>query len=826
MFILDSFSWKFRNAKNGPWLPAHVPGSVHLDLRRNGKIPDPFFGTNEQELASLEEQAWDYKTVFTVSSELLEREEIDLVADGLDTLATITLNGRTVAATENMFVGYRWPIKRWLRRGQNELLVHFASPMPYIRQKRKSHFFAEWNDPIGGASGIRKEQCNFGWDWGPRLVTSGIYRSLRIEGWSGNRLSHVRLTQDHFRGAVTLKLKPEPQRESSRTRYRAMVKFGNELIGETEATRNGTLEIKIAKPELWWPHLHGKQPLYTVTVELLDDNGKALDIWTRRIGLRTIELDRHADKFGESFQFRINGRAIFAKGANWIPAHVFTSAVTREMIDDILTSAVLANMNMVRVWGGGVYESEDFYDLCDEKGLLVWQDFMFACSLYSGDKHFLGLCREEAEYQVKRLAHRCCLALWCGNNEIEMMASEFIMADPKLKKDYDALFNKLLPETVAKLDGSTPYWPSSPHQKRGLEDREGAEKSGDAHFWDVWHQRKPVKTYEAQKCRFYSEFGMQSFNYPDIAATYCSPEEFNIFAPRMEAHQKNSAGNLIILDYVSRLYRFPKNHASLVYLSQLNQAYCLQIGVEHFRRSMPRTMGALYWQINDCWPVASWSSLEFGGKWKALHYAARRFFAPALVSVHLPGEEKIGIGNRFSSTINEAHLYTIYDGAKPASGTLRFEIRHINGRIVFKKSKRVALRHNKSRLQQKLSLAPWIAKYGRVSLYLRYALDIDGVTISEDTAFFLPPRFIDLPQAPIDHTLQALSPRKFKLTLKSSVFQHRVWFDFPGISYKAHDNYFDLYPGIKKEVLLDFAQPFAKKFVEKKLTMMSLVNSY
>ena len=826
MLTLHSFSWKFRDTAAKRWLPAQVPGCVHLDLHRNGEIPDPFFGTNEQKIEPLEEHSWDYKTSFFVSAELLAEEEIDLVADGLDTLATVMLNGRRVAATENMFVGYSWPIKKLLRRGRNELLIHFASPMPYIREKRKSHRIPEWNDPVGGASCIRKEQCNFGWDWGPRFVTSGIYRDLRIEGWSGNRLPHVRIAQSHARDAVTLKLKPEPQRRMPKARYRAKVKFGKTVVAQTEALQAGFLEIKITNPKLWWPHLHGDQPLYTVEVELLDDSGKTIDTWSRRIGLRTIELDRHPDKFGESFQFKVNGRVLFAKGANWIPAHVFAAAATRETLDDILTSAVLANMNMIRVWGGGIYESEDFYDLCDEKGLLVWQDFMFACALYPGDKHFLGLCREEAEYQVKRLAHRCCLALWCGNNEIGSGMANQMKADPKLRKAYDNLFNVLLAETVARFDGVTPYWPSSPHNEEGFDNPQNVGKSGDCHFWEVWHMRKPVKTYEAQKFRFCSEFGMQSFNYPDIAATYCPPEDFNIFSPRMEGHQKNSAGNLIILEYISRLYRFPKNHTSLAYLSQLNQAYCMQLGVEHFRRSMPQTMGALYWQINDCWPVVSWSSLEFGGKWKALHYAARRFFAPALVSVYLPGEEKIHLCNRFLTTVDEAQIFTVYDGIAPTTGILRWEIRHIDGRVVFKESKRVALRYNESRLQRKLSLTPLIQKHGRDKLYLYYALEIDGVTVSEDIVFFMPPRFIDLPKASIARNLQALTPQKFKLTLKSPVFQHRVWFDFPGIFHRAADNYFNLYPGTKKEIVIDFARPLSEASARKKLTLMSLADSY
>lgn len=484
--------------------------------------------------------------------------------------------------------------------------------------------------------------------------------------------------------------------------------------------------------------------LYDLDVELME-KGEVIDRVTRRIGLRTIELDRHPDQYGESFQFKCNGVVFFAKGANWIPDHSFVSEVKQQDYEDRLTSAVQAHMNMLRVWGGGIYEMDTFYDLCDEKGLLVWQDFMFACALYPGDAHFCGLVQEEAVYQVKRLSHRACLALWCGNNELELRPND-IIGHRQRKKAYETVFYRLLPDIVKKYDGVTPYWPSSPHNPEGYDRGPNNENMGDCHFWEVWHARKPVKTYETKKFRFCSEFGMQSYSSPDLVDTFCPKEEQNVFSPIFENHQKHGAGNLIIFDYISRLYRFPKDYSALSYLSQLNQAYCMKIGVEHFRRSMPRTMGALYWQINDCWPVASWSSLEFGGNWKALHYEARRFFAPFLVSAYVPGDETIvkNSANLVVSTIDEVHLYTVSDERLTHQGTLSWRLCHLDGRVLREGSKAITLRYSQSVLQQKLRFGEDMARHKAANLYLRLWLEVEGITVSEQTVFLTAPRNLHL----------------------------------------------------------------------------------
>jgi beta-mannosidase len=815
--------WRFRDATSGsPWRTAVVPGCVHQDLRRHRLIPDPFWGTNEIDLQWIEERDWEYRTSFIAPKSLLAEKVVELVADGLDTVATLQLNGREVGRTENMFLGYRWDVRPLLRAGSNHLVIRFSSALDYIRTHRTGHQPRDINDPVGRCTVIRKQQCQFGWDWGPRFVTAGIWRDLRLEGWTGNRLDSVRVTQDHRAdGSVALQFSPELARPDPGATVRGTVSLAGRGVAAIENRK-----AKIEKPQLWWPHGQGAQPLYRIDVEVARPGGALIDRWSRRIGLRTIALDRHADAWGESFQFVVNGRPVFAKGANWIPAHSFVAGLTRADYERDLRSAVEANMNMVRVWGGGIYEGEAFYDLCDELGLLVWQDFMFACTLYPADDAFVASSRAEAEFQVRRLRHHACLALWCGNNEVFGCNAETLVANRKLFSEYEVLFHQMLPAAVAAGDGVTPYWPSSPWRGDLDAGFPAGEERGDTHYWDVWHARKPAKEYENYAFRFVSEFGMQSFASPETQAGFCPPDDANVFGPTMTNHQKNRFGNQIILDYVSRQYRFPKDQDALVFLSQLNQAECMRVGVEHYRRNMPRCMGALYWQLNDCWPVASWSSLEFTGQWKALHHLARRFFAPAVVSAHVPGEEQTITNNYRRTTVRVVHLYTVYDAPEPARGVLRWQLCHFDGRLFARGRKPVALRHGESVRQKTLDLSKAMARHGRDNLFLRIALEIAGTRVSEDTVFLAPPRFLALPRAKTAVTIKLRSPRSATLTFASPVFQHRFAFALPGLAHRCSDNYFELYPSEKKTVEVEFTRPQTLARIKRSLTFRSLVDTY
>ena len=821
---LASRPWRFRDCSGSRWLPAAVPGCVHTDLLRAGEIPDPFWATNEAGLQWIDERDWEYSSEFEADDALLGEEAVDLVADGLDTVATVRVNGRVVARTENMFIGFRWRVGPLLRRGRNTVTIRFASATRYIRTHRTGHRPREINDPVGGCTAIRKEQCQFGWDWGPRFVTAGIWRDLRIEGWSRSRLAGVAVTQEHAPdGAVTLSLAPELEGQGRGTALSWRLRLGPETV------LSGTgPEIRVKEPRLWWPSGQGEQPLYDLEVDVAGPGGAHLGTWARRIGLRTIALVRQKDPWGESFHFSVNGRAIFAKGANWIPANCFVAGLTRGDYARDLEAAAAAHMNMVRVWGGGIYESEDFYDLCDELGLLVWQDFMFACTLYPGDREFIASSQAEAEHQVRRLRHRACLALWCGNNEVwGINAHELVDPGKKgLRSDYERLFHGALPEVVGRLGGATPYWPSSPWRGDPDTGHGAGEARGDTHFWDVWHGRNPVKDYEKWNFRFASEFGMQSYNSVPTQATFCPASEGNIFGTVMEDHQKNKGGNQVILDYVSRRYRFPRDQASLIYLSQLNQVHCVETGVDHYRRNMPQCMGALYWQLNDCWPVASWSSIEFTGRWRALHHAARRFFAPAVVSAHVPGDEVFTTNNYRNSTVRLVHVHTSHDGPRAVRATVRWDLFHLDGRVLLSGSRKVVLRPMRSVRQKTLDLKGPIAEHGRDNLYVRVALDIGRRRASEATALLTLPRFMDLPKPRTRVSIRLKAPRYAVIRFTSPVYQHRFEFDFAGQAFTSSDNFFDLHPGEAREVEVDFAARVTPDMVRKALRRRSLADTY
>ncbi len=824
MLSLSSLSWRFRNCAEKEWLPAKVPGCVHTDLLAAGKIPDPFWADNELKLQWIEECDWEYATTFSLAKSELAPEVIELVADGLDTVAKVTLNGAEVGRTENMFLGYRWNVKRWLRPGKNELRIRFSSAMDYVRTHRLNHQPREINDPVGRCTVIRKQQCQFGWDWGPRFVTAGIWRDLRLETWSGNRVTGMRIQQTHTKtGAVRVTFAPELARKENGVTCRWRWSQGG-----TELASGEGRALDVARPQLWWPNGQGAQPLYRLEVEVLGADGSSLGRCARTIGLRTIELERKPDVAGETFRFRVNGRLIFVKGANWIPAHSFVAGLKRSDYARDLRAAVSANMNMIRVWGGGIYESDDFYDLCDELGLLVWQDDMFACTLYPADSDFIDSVRDEIAYQTKRLRHRACLALWCGNNEV-FSCNAHELNDPAKKKlyaEYEKLFHRHIPEVHARHDGVTPFWPSSPWRGDTAADHGPGEKRGDTHYWDVWHARLPVKEYERWNFRFVSEFGMQSYASPTTQATFAPAEDEKLFGPAMENHQKNRGGNQVILDYISRRYRFPKDQPSLIYLSQLNQAHCMQVGVNHYRRLMPHCMGAMYWQLNDCWPVASWSSIEFNGRWKALHYTARRFFAPTVVSVHVPGDETPIIGNYSRSTVREAHIYTVHDGPEPLKAALRWDLFHVDGRVLSSGSKNLRLSAGQSVRQKSLDLSSAMKKHGRSNIYLRVALAVGAETVSEDAVFLTLPRFVNLPKSNTQLRIRELDTNEFQLQFTSSNFQHYFCYDLPGSEFSGTDNYFEMFPGETKTVVVRTIRPLKRSEFERILEWRSLVDSY
>jgi beta-mannosidase len=632
---------EFREAgTEDDWMPAEVPGSVHTDLLAQGLIPDPFVADNELQVQWVAERDWEYRVALPADANLLSQERIFLVCDGLDTLADISLNGQVLGHTENMFRQYRWDVTGALSEGENAVHILFHSILQYVLAAQEKEPVIGVSQAIPGSPHVRKAPCQFGWDWGPQLPPMGVWQEMRLEGYNSARLDDVHLRQVHTTDGVTLKVTARVERWQAgdlKVVVRVTAPDGEESYEATAALAgsdlDGQMRITIENPQLWWPNGHGRQPLYAVQI-LLSAGDELLDEETLQIGLRKLELRQELDEFGKSFTFVVNDVPLFAKGANWIPADSFPSRISDAHLTHLIRSAADANMNMLRVWGGGFYEEDRFYELCDRYGLLVWQDFIFSCSVYPGHRDFVENVRVEAVQNIQRLRHHPSLVLWCGNNEMEggWVGWGWVGRSlPEYKFYYDEMFHHLLPALVAEHNPDTPYWPSSPSSGIPFDDPGGVH-AGDTHNWEVWHGGRPFEHYRNHPSRFVSEFGFQSLPPIDTIRTYADEADWNMTSYMMEHHQRNASGNGKIINYMTAHFRLPKDFPSLVYLTQLLQAEAVRTGVEYWRRNRACTSGALYWQLNDCWPVASWASLDYFGRWKALHYSARRFFAPVLLS--------------------------------------------------------------------------------------------------------------------------------------------------------------------------------------------------
>ena len=615
-------------------VPAQVPGSVYHDLLSAGRIPDPFFRDNENEALKLMEHDFLYARGFTADAALLACEAVLLRCEGLDTLAEISLNGAAVGQADNMHRIWEYDVKALLREGENRIEIRFSSPTKYIREAYAENPADGSSDAMVGFPLLRKAHCMFGWDWGPRLPDAGIWREISLIGVDTARIRDVLVLQEHEEGRVTLRVQTHVTRFSADVTAVRVAVTGPD--GRVFTGAGEDCEIVIDAPQLWWPAGFGEQPLYTVSVGL-SAGGAALDGWSRRIGLRTMTVSRRRDDWGESFSHCVNGVDVFAMGADYIPEDNLLPRMNPARTRRLLEDARAANMNCIRVWGGGFYPDDWFYDICDELGLLVWQDFMFACAVYNlTDAFEENICAEFRD-NIRRLRHHASLALWCGNNEMEQFVAVGQWVGSKRQvADYIKMYEYLLPKVLKTEDPQAFYWPASPSSGGSFDAPQDPDR-GDVHYWDVWHGLKPFTDYRNYLFRYVSEFGFQSFPCMETIESFTLPEDRNVFSYVMEKHQRNASANGRIVAYLSQMYLYPHDLDLLVYASQLLQAQAMQYGVEHWRRYRGRCMGAVIWQLNDCWPVASWASIDYYGRWKALHYYAKRFFAPVLISCHEEG---------------------------------------------------------------------------------------------------------------------------------------------------------------------------------------------
>ena len=629
-------NWKMREVAESGWLESKIPGSVMSALLANDLIGDPFWRDNEYKARELFRKDYEFEREFIVSKELYDNDKIELHCYGLDTLAEIYVNDVLLAETNNMHRTWKFECKSLLNSGDNQIKIIFRAPITYI-ESMKPEEGKEINYIASGAMEgnqyLRKAHCMFGWDWGAQIPDAGIWRDIELVGYSDGKIEEVEILQKHEKASVKLVIN---------TTLEVLTK-GTFILEYTLTTPEGTVteyrreaysgrisySITLEKPQLWWPNGYGEQPLYHLTVAMVKSD-KISDKKEYTLGLRTLTISQEKDQWGSEFAFKVNGIKIFAKGADYIPEDTVYSNITEDRIAYLIDSCVRANYNCLRIWGGGYYPSDTFYQLCDQYGIIVWQDLMYACNVYDLTKEFEENIIEETKDNVRRLRHHASLGLWCGNNEIESAWdhwADFQNHSEKLRADYIKQFEYILPRAVEETDNQTFYWPSSPSSS-GCFDHPDDENRGDTHYWAVWHGQMPFEDYRNHFFRFCSEFGFQSFPSIKTVNSYTEEADRNIFSKIMESHQKNGAANGKMLYYLSENFLYPKDFTDLLYVTQILQGIAIKFGVEHWRRNRGHCMGALYWQLNDSWPVASWASIDYYGRWKALHYMAKNFYAP------------------------------------------------------------------------------------------------------------------------------------------------------------------------------------------------------
>jgi beta-mannosidase len=783
--------WQLQDDKGLPPQEVHVPGSVYNDLLQAGIIEDPFYRDNEKNAKDIMRREYRYYRSFDVSEDLYHSDVLELVCEGLDTLATIHINGHILAETDNMHRTYTLDVKPYIQLGTNEIIIHFHNTLDYIAKKQETTPLWGVETTVDGFSHIRKAHSSFGWDWGPQLPDAGIWRDIYLKAYNTARIQDVYMTQHHTEGQVELELRLELESWSSQAlKVEVCITTPD---GKTMRTlnqaKNGTqsLIMTINRPQLWWPNGYGDQPLYKVAIGLFDGELQ-VDQQDYTIGLRTIRVRQEPDTWGESFEFEINGTSIFAMGANYIPEDNLLPRTSKEKTEILIQDCIEANFNCIRIWGGGIYPDQDFYDLCDRYGLIVWQDFMFACAVYDMSDEFAANIKQEAIDNIQRIRHHASLGIWCGNNEIESAIVDWgFPKTEKMKEDYIKQFEVLLAGVAAQYDPNTFYWASSP-SSGGSFDNPSDQNRGDAHYWDVWHGLKPFTEYRSFHFRFCSEFGFQSFPNVKTIESFSEPEDRNIFSYVMERHQKNDGANGKIMYYLSQNFKYPKDFSSLVYASQLLQAEAMKYGVEHWRRNRGRCMGAIYWQLNDCWPVASWSSIDSHGRWKALHYFAKRFFTPILLSACEEGKK--------------VALHVANETMTPFHGTVSWKLRSTSSNLQHQGTQSVDVNSLSSIAVIELDFTSQLTDDELRSAYLEYRLDnVAGDMVSEGVLLFTVAKHFQLNATTIaaEWTEQEAS---FELRLTTLELTKYVELEFTNLDAKWSDNYFDLCPDQVKKVTL------------------------
>ena len=825
-------NWMFKQARLNNWYKADVPGVVHTDLMANGIIEDPFYRLNERAVQWIDKEDWIYETEFTGHDKIVTRENQQIVFKGLDTYADVYLNDSLILKANNMFLEWKTNVKGILKAGKNKLKVYFHSPvkidmpkweaLPY--QLKADNDQSENGGLLNRKIGIfaRKAGYHYGWDWGPRLVTSGIWRPVYLEAWDNIKIENVHIIQKEV-SSERANLTSAEEIISSRNIKNAIItiKADERLIATKcadlkKGLNEFRLDYTIKEPQLWWSNGLGNPYLYKFTTAVSLENHIS-DSISCNIGIRSLKVIADKDKYGRSLYFELNGKPVFMKGANYIPGDNFLPRITPEKYEKAILDAKNANMNMLRVWGGGIYEDDLFYDFCDKHGILVWQDFMFACALYPGDKAFTESVKQEAIYNVKRLRNHPCLALWCGNNENidawfgwgwkkEYEAMENGYAD-KLWNDLYNLYFRLLPQVVEEYGGGTGYRGSSPI---AYPDKKSDGIHGDSHFWGVWHGNMPISQYNKERSRFFSEYGFQAFPEFESVKMYAPlKEDHRIDSEVMMSHQRGGiAANNKIKEYMLKSYNKPKDFESFLYVGMLLQGDAIKTAMEAHRRDMPYCMGSLFWQHNDCWPVASWSSRDYYGRWKAQHYFARKAYDMILVSpVVMDGQLTV-------------HLVSDY--LKPVRGKFTLKVMDMEGNIIYSKAETTKTPVNSSKLifKSDIKKISGNASFNDIIIYTEFQTSNKTYT---NIAYTAEQKFMNYRPANIKWKIKKINDG-YELLLTSEVFARGVFLSLPGIDSFFEDNYFDLLPHSPKVIKLRSSKTLNE--IDQQIKVTSLVDSY
>lgn len=799
--------WKMRQVGTDKWLKATVPGSVYNDLIENKLMDNPYYRDNELKALKLMDYDYEYLKVFDVDEEFIMCDSVLLHFNGLDTLADIYFNGYLISSVNNMHRTWQFNIKEYLKIVNNELKIIFHSPTKFIETAYRQNPIEGSSDAMKGFPHLRKAHCMFGWDWGPRLPDAGIWRDVKLLGIKSGSFDNIYITQEHKEGVVYLNFRVDIKLPNKNNTFR--FSRDDEIIAngfnykvtitspdkKVKIFYNSVSKITIENPMLWWPNGYGDQNLYNILVELIK-NKEVVDKWENKIGLRTLTISRKCDEYGESFAHEINGIEIFAMGADYIPEDNILSYVNKERTYNLLKQCKDVNFNVIRVWGGGNYPSDDFYDICDEMGFIVWEDFMFACAVYELSEEFEENVKQEFIDNIRRIRHHACLGLWCGNNEMEQfMEYELWTKNKKLKGDYIKLYEYIIPKVLKEEDPQTFYWPSSP-SSGGSFDNPNDENRGDVHYWDVWHGNKPITEYRKFFFRYVSEFGFQSFPSLKTIEGFTKAEDRNIFSYVMEKHQRNQSANGKIMNYMEQTFLYPTSFENLLYASQLLQAEAIRYGVEHFRRNRGRCMGTIIWQLNDCWPVSSWSSIDYYGRWKALHYYEKRFFAPLMLSCAEEGilTQDTNPNAQPYDVKKSIHLCVANESFKDEMVTVNWKHRKNTGEVIKEKSYMVEAKKLSSIWLEKINL-PEMSIYNE---YISYEMKKDDEIISSGTTIFCAPKHFKF----INPNLK-IKVVNDEIIVSSEAYAKSVEITNEDDSLLLDNNYFDINGGNVKVKILE-----------------------